>query len=282
MRKAAGIILLSLVVFGLVTTVIDVKVLSGLDIPSSTLVSNLFGLIYTRIVSGGFLVAAGVLCLKRKYWGLCLAPALFGFLIPLFSAVVPLLSGNLSISTTWETWIPVVGALISTIFISLTKKEWQENQGLPDSSTSKGRGEMRIAAGIILIILAVFWLVNLIINVRELSGLGIPSSSFVSLLFGVVYLRIIYGGFFVAAGVLCLKRKYWGLCLAPALFVLLGQISVVVELLLRGHFLMNWQTWILVIGALISTIFIFLTKKEWQKPQASLNSSTNQYIPGRA
>jgi hypothetical protein len=137
MRKAAGIILLSLVVFGLVTLIIDVRVLSGLDISSSIFVSNLFGLIYTRIVSGGFLVAAGVLCLKRKYWGLCLASALFGFLIPLFSAVMPLLSGNLSISTTWETWIPVVGALISTIFISLTKKEWQKPQASLNSSTNQ-------------------------------------------------------------------------------------------------------------------------------------------------
>ncbi len=133
MRKAAGIILLILVVFGLVTTIIGVRTLIGLHIPSSTLVSNLFGFVYNRIVWGGFLVAGGVLCLKRKYWGLCLAPALFGFLIPIPSLV----RGNPSISTTWETWILVVGALISTILITLTKKEWPENQGLPNPATSQ-------------------------------------------------------------------------------------------------------------------------------------------------
>jgi hypothetical protein len=137
MRKAAGIILIVLVVFGLVALIIDVRALSGLGIRSSSLVSMLWGLVYSRIVWGGFLVAAGVLCLKRKYWGLCLAVPLFGLLIPIPSVVQPLLRGNLSVSATWDTWILVVGALISTIFISLTKKEWQENQGLPDSSTSQ-------------------------------------------------------------------------------------------------------------------------------------------------
>jgi len=262
MRIAAGIILIILVAFGLVALIIDVRVLSGLDIPSSTLVSNLFGLVYTRIVSGGFLVAGGVLCLKRRYWGLCLAPALFAFLMGISSVVQPFLRGDFS--TSWQTWIWVIGALISTIFISLTKKEWQENQGLPDSSTNKGRGEMRIAAGIILIILAVSGLVALTISVRALT----PYPTSVSYLFPMIYSHIVWAGFFVASGVLCLKRKYWGLCLAPALFALLSQISVVGPPLLRGHFLMSWQTWVWVIGALISTIFISLTKKEWQKSQA--------------
>jgi hypothetical protein len=257
MRKAAGIILLSLVVFGLVTTVIDVRVL--------------IVIVSVRIVGGGFLVAAGVLCLKRKYWGLCLAPALFALLTGISSVVEPLLRGDFP--TSWQTWIWVIGALISTIFISLTKKEWQKPQALPDSSTSKGRGEMRIAAGIILIILAIFGLVNLIISMRDLSGLHTPSS----FLWQFVYHQIVRYGFIVAAGVLCLKRKYWGLCLAPALFALLTGISSVVEPLLRGYgyFLPSWQTWILVIGALISTIFISLAKKEWQKPQALPDSPTS-------
>jgi hypothetical protein len=134
MRKAAGIILLILVVFGLVTTIIGVRTLIGLHIPSSTLVSNLFGFVYNRIVWGGFLVAGGVLCLKRKYWGLCLAPALFALLVQI-SVVVQSLLGHFLMS--WQTWVWVIGALISTIFISLTKKEWPENQGLPNSATSQ-------------------------------------------------------------------------------------------------------------------------------------------------
>jgi hypothetical protein len=133
MRIAAGIILIILVVFGLVALIIDVRVLSDSVSP----VFILSGFVYSRIVYGGFLAAAGVLCLKRKYWGLCLATALFALLTGISSVAEPLLRGQFSISMTWRSWILVVGALISTIFISLTKKEWQGNQGLPDSSTSQ-------------------------------------------------------------------------------------------------------------------------------------------------
>jgi len=122
MRKAAGIILLILAVFGLVTMIIDV-----IDLSSFT-VTLLWPFVYQRIVYSGFFVAAGVLCLKRKYWGLCLAPALFVFLIRIPSVVDPLVRGNLYISVTWENWIMVIGALISTIFICLRKNEWSESQ----------------------------------------------------------------------------------------------------------------------------------------------------------
>ena len=129
MRKAAGIILIILVVFGLVTLIIDVRDLSGSGIPS--LGSILWAFVYRQIIYGGFLVAAGVLCLKRKYWGLCLAPPLFAFLTGIYSVVQPLLREPPSIffiSMTWGSWILVVGALVSTIFISLRKKEWLESQ----------------------------------------------------------------------------------------------------------------------------------------------------------
>jgi len=124
MRKAAGIILLILVVFGLVTTIIHVIDLIGF--PSHSLLDMLWPFVYTRIVWGGFFVAAGVLCLKRKYWGLCLATALFGFLSPIPVVVEPLLRG-IFISAFWETWILIIGALISTIFICLRKSEWSES-----------------------------------------------------------------------------------------------------------------------------------------------------------
>ena len=140
---------------------------------------------------------------------------------------------------------------------------------------------MRQAAGIILIVLAVSGLVALIISVRALIGLHIPSFTSVSFLLPMIYSQIVWDGFFVAAGVLCLKRKYWGLCLAWALFALLAQISVVGPPLLRGHFSTDWQTWIWVIGALISTIFIFLTKREWQE-QGLSDSSTSQHLPDQA
>lgn len=122
MRKAAGIILLILVVFELGPIIIGVTGLSVSGFHSSTL---WWPLVYNRIVWSGFFVAAGVLCLKRKYWGLCLAPALIVFLIRIPSVVAQLPNG-IPISVVWGYWIPVIGALISTIFICLSKKEWQE------------------------------------------------------------------------------------------------------------------------------------------------------------
>jgi hypothetical protein len=138
---------------------------------------------------------------------------------------------------------------------------------------------MRIAAGIILIILGISRLIGWIIGLSSYE-IHILSRSF--MLWGIVYWAIVFGGFLVAAGVLCLKRKYWGLCLATALFALLSGISPVVEPLLSGHLLMDWRDWILVVGALISTIFISLTKKEWQENQGLPDSSTSQHLRGQA
>ena len=116
---------------------------------------------------------------------------------------------------------------------------------------------MRIAAGIMLIILGIFGLIGLIVVLSEFDIL------FSFLRF--ILWRIVFGAFLVTGGVLCLKRRYWGLCLASALLALFIGISFVVEPLLHGHFFMTWDTWILVLGATISTIFISGTKKEWQK-----------------
>jgi hypothetical protein len=119
---------------------------------------------------------------------------------------------------------------------------------------------MRIAAGIILIILGIFGLIGLIIVLSEV-GINLYTLP-------IDLLRIVVDAFLVTGGVLCLKRRYWGLCLASALLALSIGIFAVVEPLLHGHLFMTWDTWILVIGAVISTIFISLTKKEWQNSQA--------------
>ena len=124
MRKAAGIILLILVVFELGPIIIGVIGLSVSGFLYSTL---WWPLVFQRIVWSGFFVAAGVLCLKRKYWGLCLASALLVFLLRIPAVVEQLLQG-IPISMIWGYWIPVIGALISTIFICLRKSEWSESQ----------------------------------------------------------------------------------------------------------------------------------------------------------
>jgi len=120
---------------------------------------------------------------------------------------------------------------------------------------------MRTAAGIMLIILGILGLIHLIIIGLGDFGILLSSPPF-------VLWRIVFGAFFVTGGVLCLMRRYWGLCLASALLALfIGGFSVV-QPLLHGYFLMTWNTWIPILGAVISTIFISLTKKEWQKSQA--------------
>ena len=126
---------------------------------------------------------------------------------------------------------------------------------------------MRKAAGIILIILGMVVLVELI-YVSVMSDISIHSSYFLSTLWGVVSRGIVYGGFLVAGGVLCFKRRYWGLCLVSALLTLFFKIIPLVEVLLRGHLYITWGTWIVLPGALIATIFISRTRKEWQEISA--------------
>ena len=95
-------------------------------------------LILWRIGSAALIVSGGVFCLKRKYWGPCLASALFALFIGISSTIDhlryiatnrfgPLSDGP--ISMIWGTWILLLGAVISTVFISLKKKEWQKSKG---------------------------------------------------------------------------------------------------------------------------------------------------------
>ena len=117
---------------------------------------------------------------------------------------------------------------------------------------------MRQAAGIMLIIFGMFLLIVPIISL-SMGG---------SLLFPLGLLPFVFSALLVSGGVFCLKRRYWRACLASALLALYIGISMVVGPLLRGHLLMTWYTWIPVLGAVTSIVFIFLKKKEWQKSQA--------------
>ena len=139
---------------------------------------------------------------------------------------------------------------------------------------------MRIAAGIILIVLGMVGLVGLVLG---------PSYSSIDP--SIVPWRIISGGFLVTGGVYCLKRRYWRLCLASALLALVIGISsaifsVVVPSLYRTVFpawvFMAWGTWVMLAGAAISTIFIYRRKKQWQKPEASPDFSDGQHLRGQA
>jgi hypothetical protein len=121
MRIAAGIILIILGVLGL----------GGLIIPLSAFIINFSFVpvcavitILGCIVQVAFFITGGILCLRRKYWWLCLALASFAVIIELFGGVGRLLS--LIFFTGWINWILLLGAVISIIFISIRRKEWQE------------------------------------------------------------------------------------------------------------------------------------------------------------
>jgi len=127
---------------------------------------------------------------------------------------------------------------------------------------------MRIAAGIILIIFGVVGLIGLVLSLSN-SGIYLPALP-------VILWRIGSGALLVIGGFFCLKKRYWGACLASALLALFIGVSSTIDMLryilttrveplLVGPISMTWGIWILALGAVISTIFICLTKKEWQK-----------------
>jgi len=140
MRKAVGIILIIWGILGLIGLV--------LNLTDSGIYLSLVFVILWRIGSGALLVTGGFFCLKKRYWGVCLASALLALSIGVFSAIdvlryVPHRTGQFwvgGISLTWGTGSMLLGAVLSTIFISITKREWKGNQGLPDSSTSQHLG----------------------------------------------------------------------------------------------------------------------------------------------
>ena len=128
MRKAAGIILIMVGVVSVVGMIIDVI---SFGFPALRL-SMLRGNLPWAIVLGGFLVAGGVYCFKRRYWGLCLVSAVVPFCLWITVVAVWLVEGLVEgtleggLSSFGRMWIMTLGTLISTVFISVRKKEWQE------------------------------------------------------------------------------------------------------------------------------------------------------------
>ena len=124
---------------------------------------------------------------------------------------------------------------------------------------------MRKAAGIILIVIGILQVIGMIISVIRFSQ--------VDLIWIIAYWPLAYGALFITGGILCIRKKCWELCLTSALLALVGGIYYVVSTPLGGYVYVPWlglvsvpwQNWILVIGALVSTIFISLSRKEWQE-----------------
>jgi hypothetical protein len=124
---------------------------------------------------------------------------------------------------------------------------------------------MRKAAGIILIIVGVVLLVGMIIGVIALLAVPSFTSAILPVVLGIAWPRIVFCGLVVAGGVLCLKRRHWGVCLVSALIPLCFWIEPAAATLAGAEYSIMWDGWIVVAGTLISTILITQTRKEWQE-----------------
>ena len=131
---------------------------------------------------------------------------------------------------------------------------------------------MRKAAGIILIVLSIFQMVSMIIAwiiLRDNPITRLPSfwsAGFEFLSYGILIIAL-----FVTSGILCLKKKYWELCLTLVLFAFVIWILRLVEVLQVydvSELLATWRNWLGISAMLISIIFIVGRKKEWSEISA--------------
>lgn len=130
---------------------------------------------------------------------------------------------------------------------------------------------MRKAAGILLIVLGIVDVVDVIIRIRNLSfHAGLLN------LWPFVFLPMVFAALFIAGGVLCLRKKYWGVCLTSALFALVNWINVAgAQLMSSGSVDMSWQSWILLVVGLISTVLVCVKRKEWQEISDSVDGKVS-------
>ena len=89
--------------------------------------SHVFALSLLPIVLAALIVTGGIFCIRKRYWGLCLASAL----IAVYFLIRLLIVGLLIIDyrfLPWEWVFPVFG-LLPIVFVCITRKEWKEVQG---------------------------------------------------------------------------------------------------------------------------------------------------------
>lgn len=126
------------------------------------------------------------------------------------------------------------------------------------------RDELRIAAGILMIAVGIALLVIFVPRLIE-DGVGTFDLPFVNLV------MVISALFFVTGGVFCLRRKYWKVCFASSLLllVLLGLLLLTLWLLwalLPAHTPVWWMVVPIPVG-ILPIVFVCLRKREWRKAQ---------------
>jgi len=115
---------------------------------------------------------------------------------------------------------------------------------------------MRQAAGITLMILGALLLVGCVVLLIDYS-INVHDP-----VFDISFM--ICGAFFITGGVFCLKKKYWGLCLASALVA----IFIMISWLIDSYTSLTWLDWIYSILATLPIIFVSLRKSEWSESKA--------------
>ena len=119
MRRAAGVIMIILgaIVLGINVFVLWMYASSRIDL--------------LNILTFAWVILAfigGILCLMRRYWGVCLASAIAAVVAGIFG--LPLVSMGWGIPGVIAGFfgfpIVLVGGIVSIVFISRRKKEWQE------------------------------------------------------------------------------------------------------------------------------------------------------------
>ena len=124
MRKAGGILLSVLGIVLIMTTV--------LGLPEASTYIVMLGIYIVLIVWGAFLVTGGLLCLKRRYWRVCFSSALAAVFL-----MIVYLTGPLD-TAVWLDWFVIITGVLPIIFVSLTRKEWQDISDSVDGEVSNG------------------------------------------------------------------------------------------------------------------------------------------------
>lgn len=114
MRKAAGILMVAFALFLLITMISD------LNRFGFSVYQLAFSLLL--IIPAAFVFTGGVFCLTRRYWKVCYPSALITLLI-----MFVWLIGHAADSI-WLAWVVSMVGTLPIIFVTLTKKEWQETQ----------------------------------------------------------------------------------------------------------------------------------------------------------
>ena len=119
----------------------------------------------------------------------------------------------------------------------------------------------------------VFGVASLGTRIFELSHIPahpLSSSSILLLLSSYYFLRqnlivLVSTVILFTGGIFCLRRKYWGFCLVSAVLLLLIMFFTWAGVISR----LVWLDWYFVAPVVILvTVYVCLTRREWQKSQA--------------